>query len=152
MPQIPVTTRLDQDRPLVKIDYQVVPQPAAGQNLSFTVPVGYRFQLISAFLTIVADANVADRFLFLQINGPSGALFRYQAAVAITATDTRYATIATNVPLIALSPTITHAQIPIPPGLVLEEGTSFTIGLVGIQAGDQFSALIGQLLSQFVAE
>ena len=152
MPQIPVTTRLDQDRPLVKIDYQVIPQPAAGQNLQFTVPVGYRFKLISTFLTMVTDANVGDRILFVQVAGPNGAFFRFQPPYIIVAAETRYLTLATNVPQVAHSATNMSAVIPFPTDLTLEEGTTITVGLVGIQVGDQFSAAVGQLLSQFVAE
>jgi len=152
MPQIPVTTRLDQDRPLVKIDYQVIPQPAAGQNLQFTVPVGYRFKLISTYLSMVTDANVGDRLLFVQVAGPNGAFFRFQPPYIIVAGETRYLTLATNVPQIAHSATNMSSVIPLPTDLTLEEGTTITIGLLGIQVGDQFSAAVGQLLSQFVAE
>jgi hypothetical protein len=152
MPQIPVTTRLDQDRPLVKIDYQVIPQPAAGQNLQFTVPVGYRFKLISTYLSMVTDANVGDRLLFVQVAGPNGAFFRFQPPYIIVAGETRYLTLATNVPQIAHSAINMSSVIPFPTDLTLEEGTTITIGLVGIQVGDQFSAAVGQLLSQFVAE
>ena len=152
MPQIPVTTRLDQDRPLVKIDYQVIPQPAAGQNLQFTVPVGYRFKLISTYLSMVTDANVGDRLLFVQVAGPNGAFFRFQPPYIIVAGETRYLTLATNVPQIAHSATNMSSIIPFPTDLTLEEGTTITVGLIGIQVGDQFSAAVGQLLSQFVAE
>ena len=152
MPQIPITTRLDQDRPLVKIDYQVIPQPAAGQNLQFTVPVGYRFKLISTYLSMVTDANVGDRILFVQVAGPNGAFFRFQPPYIIVAGETRYLTLATNVPQIAHSATNMSSIIPFPTDLTLEEGTTITIGLIGIQVGDQFSAAVGQLLSQFVAE
>lgn len=152
MPQIPVTIRTDETRPLVKIDYQVVPAPPAGQNLQFTVPVGYRFQLISTYVTIVTDANVADRTLFVQVSGPNGPFFRFQPPFAITASETRYLTIAIGIPQAAHSATNMSALIPFPSGLVLEEGTIMTVGLVNIQAGDQLSSAVGQLLSQFVAE
>lgn len=152
MPQIPVTTRLDQDRPLVKIDYQVIPQPAAGQNLQFTVPVGYRFKLISTYLSMVTDANAGDRLLFVQVAGPNGTFYRFQPPYIIVAGETRYLTLATNVPQIAHSATNMSSIIPFPTDLTLEEGTTITVGLIGIQVGDQFSAAVGQLLSQFVAE
>lgn len=152
MPQIPVTTRTDQDRPLVKIDYQVIPQPAAGQNLTFTVPVGYRLQLISSYLSIVTDATAADRILFVQFDGPNGAFFRFQPPFLITASETRYLSVISGGNHIAHSATNMSAIIPIPTALVLEESTTITIGLVNIQATDQISAAVGQLLSQFVAE
>lgn len=152
MPQIPITIRTDDTRPLVKIDYQVAPAPPPGQNLQFTVPVGYRFQLLSTYVTIVTDANVADRYLFVEVSGPYGPFFRLQPPFAITASETRNLTVAVGVPQFAHSPTNMSALIPFPPPLILEEGTIFTIGLVGIQVGDQLSAAVGQLLSQFVAE
>jgi hypothetical protein len=36
--------------------------------------------------------------------------------------------------------------------MTLQEGDEITVGLTGIQVGDQFQLIHGQLLSQFVAE
>jgi len=152
MPQIPLTTRNAEDRPLVIFDYTSFDRPAVAQPITFVVPRGYRFQIMSLYASIVTDANVADRVLYIQISGPNGPFFRFQPPFLIAASETRYVTAAPGIAQVAHSATNMSAVLPIPSGIVLEEGTIFTLGLVNAQAGDQLSAGVVQLLSQFVAE
>ena len=152
MPQIPVTTRLSSDRPLVKIDNNAVPNPAAGQGFSITVPVGYRAQPVSLFFTMVTDANVANRFFVLDFVTSSGVVFRSAPAWPQTASETRSLCFAAGVSPILHSVTVFSGLQPVPPGFTLQEGDSIVLSVTGIQAGDQISLVNAQLLSQFVAE
>jgi hypothetical protein len=152
MPQIPITIRRDQDRPLVKVVYDPFLQPAAGQNAVFVVPQGYRLQLKSLFATIVTDANVANRTLFLRIAGPNGIYYYFEHPFLITAGETRTVTVAPSLSLIAHTLTTLSAIWPFPIDYPIEEGVIITLGLVNIQVGDQISQINPMLLSQFVAE
>ena len=152
MPQIPITIRQQEDRPLVKVMYDPIVQPAAGQNAVFVVPQGYRLQLKSMFATIVTDANVANRTLFLRIAGPNGVYYYFEHPFLITAGETRTVTVAPSLSLIAHSATALAAVWPFPTDYPIEEGAIITLGLVGIQVGDQISQINPMLLSQFVAE
>jgi hypothetical protein len=67
MPQIPVTTRIATDRPLVKVDNMAVPQPPAGAGFSIVVPVGYRFSIVALFFRLITDANVGARTLIFDV-------------------------------------------------------------------------------------
>jgi len=41
--------------------------PAAGANLIYTLPAGYRYQIMAVRMTLATDANVANRNLILQV-------------------------------------------------------------------------------------
>ena len=152
MPQIPVTTRIATDRPLVKIDNLAVPDPAAGQAFSITVPVGYRYQIASMFMRLVTDANVADRIPTLQVSTPSGIIFRWTSPFLVVASETRYVTFAPGLAQVNWSVLQLTAQVALPPTITLEEGSVISISIAGIQATDQISLINAQILSQFVAE
>ena len=152
MPQIPVTTRIATDRPLVKVDNNAVANPPAGQGFSIVVPVGYRFQLLSMYLRFITDATVADRFIILTVSSPSGVLLRLTHATAILASETRHLTVAAGVSTVVWTASVLSSVLPFPAGIVLEEGSSIEVTVTGIQATDQFSLINSQLLSQFVAE
>lgn len=152
MPQIPITVRSPDDRPLVKVAYETIPQPAPGQNAILVVPQGYRLQIRSLYAQIVTDANVADRFLFLSIQAANGILYYYSPPFAITASETRYLTLAPSLTLISHSITNMTAVWPLPLDYPLEEGVILTLGLANIQVGDQLSTINMMNLSQFVAE
>jgi len=152
MPQIPVTTRIATDRPLVKVDNNAVANPPAGQGFSIVVPVGYRFQLLSMYLRFITDATVADRFVILSVSSPSGVLLRLTHATAILASETRHLTVAAGVSTVVWTASVLSSILPFPAGIVLEEGSSIEVTVTGIQATDQFSLINSQLLSQFVAE
>lgn len=50
-------------------DVQVITpaNPAAGANLIYTLPAGYRYQIMAVRMIYASDANVANRNLILQI-------------------------------------------------------------------------------------
>jgi hypothetical protein len=152
MPIIPQIFQGVEDRPLVKVVYDSIQQPPAGQNLMLTVPQGYRLQLVSIFLTVVTDANIVNRTFFVQLTTAAGVVYYFQHPFIITNAETRALCIAPSLPLIPHSATNMSACWPWPADMVIEEGSNITIGLTAIQVGDQFTAAPYMILSQFVAE
>lgn len=141
-----------EDRPLVKIVYDTIPQPAAGTNLQLTVPVGYRLELKTLNCSVVTDANIPDRNLFYAIHTNVGPVLHFLQPYPFVNGETRNLSLATLPFAIQHSFAIMYALWPFPNGLVLEEGSTLTIGLLNIQVGDQFSEAPYMALSQFVAE
>lgn len=152
MPQIPVTMRSAEDRPLVKVVNDLIPNPAAGTAFSIVVPQGYRFNLVALYLQFVTDANVANRFITVTVTTPSGTIFTYSHTTPIVAGETRTLCIGSGIANLTWTATLMNATAPFPPALTLEEGCAITITVAGIQVGDQFSLINSQVLSQFAAE
>jgi len=152
MPQIPVTTRIATDRPLVKVDNSAVANPAAAQGFSITVPVGYRFTPVSLFMRMVTDANVAVRYVTLELISSSGVMFRYSTPFGQSESETRYISFAPGVAQVLWSIAVFTSIVPLPLGVTLQEGDAIVISVLNMQAGDQISLINSQILSQFVAE
>lgn len=152
MPQIPITVRTADERPLVKVVDVAIPDPPAGQGFAIVVPVGYRFKVASVFIEFNTDANVADRFIIVTAVTPAGTIFRFTHLVPIIDNETRYLTLAPALPSLLWTVVNMTATTPTPPDITLEEGSQIIVDVTGIQIGDQFNHCCAQLLSQFVAE
>jgi hypothetical protein len=152
MPQIPITTRIATDRPLVKVDNTALANPPAGQGFSLVVPTGYRFQPVALFFRLTTDANVAARNLVFTILTSSGILINFAPVFAFGPTEVRNFVFAPGVANILQSAAVFDSTTPICPDLTLQEGDEIRVALTGIQVGDQFSMINYQVLSQFVAE
>jgi len=152
MPQIPITVRTADDRPLVKVHNFAIPDPEVGLPLAITVPLGYRYKLASLFLEFNTDANIADRFMIITISTPAGTVFRFTHLAPIINGETRYITLAPALASILWSVTNMTATTPIPTDLTLEEGSIINVAVTNIQVGDFFTGCCAQLLSQFIAE
>ena len=152
MPQIPVTTRIATDRPLVKVDNNALANPPAAQGFSIIVPVGYRLQPIAIFFRLTTDANVGARYLVFDILTSSGILLHFAPNYGIGPTEIRNFVFGPGLANINQSATVLDSTTPTCPGLTLQEGDEIRVALTGIQVGDQFSLINTQVLSQFVAE
>lgn len=152
MPQIPITTRIATDRPLVKVVNEAVSAPPVASGFSIVVPVGYRFTPVSLFMRMVTDANVAVRFVVLELSSSSGILFRYATPFGQSENETRYITFAVGVSAAIWTLGNLTSVVPLPSGITLQEGDQITISVIDIQAGDQISLVNSQMLSQFAAE
>ncbi len=152
MPQIPVTTRIATDRPLVKVVNEALPNPAAAAGFSIVVPVGYRFTPVSLFMRFVTDANVGVRIVVLQLSTSSGVVFRYATVFGQSENETRFLTFGVGVAYVPWLAANFTSIIPLPSGLTLQEGDEIAVTVSNIQVGDQLSLINSQMLSQFVAE
>jgi len=152
MPQIPITTRIATDRPLVKVDNSAIANPAAGQGFSITIPVGYRSSLVSMRLRLTCDANVAGRVLHVRAVCNDITVWEMSHLSACVATGVYVISIGPGLGYIALAGTAFFASWPSPPQLTLQEGDQIIVSIDSIQVGDQIDQIALQTLSQFVAE
>ena len=152
MPQIPITTRIATDRPLVKVDNSAIANPAAGQGFSITIPVGYRSSLVSMRLRLTCDANVAGRILHIRAVCNDLSVWEMSHTSACVATGVYVVNVGPGLPFVALGAAVFFASWPSPPQLTLQEGDQIIVSVDSIQVGDQFDLIALQTLSQFVAE
>lgn len=114
--------------------------PGAGANISETVPVGARWELLAFTATLTTDVNVANRIVALTLDDGATVFFRYVSSANQAASGTIVYQWAEGL----MTPYITQISgflfgLPINnrlgPGFRLRTTTS------GIQVGDQFSAV-----------
>jgi len=152
MPQIPLTVRTADERPLVKVVNDSIPTPAPALGFQIVIGRGYRTSVVCLRFRLVPDANVADRFLTLSIANNVGILFQHTNITAVPASETNTMTYAQGLPNVAKSATNSNSLFPLPTALTLEEGDTITVTIAGVQVGDQVDQIVMQSLSQFVAE
>jgi hypothetical protein len=112
--------------------------PAAGANFTITVPTGTRWRVQSLIGTLVSDANVANRQVFLRIDDGATIYFEMFAnTVQAAGVTDKYIWSARQVAELAGSGDIVMA---IPVNLVIEAGHRITSAVASIQVGDQWSA------------
>jgi len=112
--------------------------PAAGAELSETVPAGARWRLLALNATLVTDANVANRRPVFYVDDGTNVLLNVGTVTDITASST----IPVNVhPGIGnpISSAGVH-DVPLPPGLMLLAGYRIRTVTTLLQAGDNWSA------------
>jgi hypothetical protein len=112
--------------------------PAAGAEVSETVPTNARWRLMAVFVQFVADANVANRNPFLIIDDGATTLLEIGSSTSITAGQTinlNYGAVGGNA-----APGSNGHVISIPPDLYLMGGFRIRTATTSIQAGDNFGA------------
>lgn len=62
--------------------------PAAGANLVYTLPAGYRYQVVSVKMTLATDANVANRNCVLQYTDATPTLLYESTSISHAANIT----------------------------------------------------------------
>jgi hypothetical protein len=109
--------------------------PAAGAEISYTLPAGFRYQILSVQATLVTDATVANRFPALTINDGANDVAAYMAGTAQTATQTVAYQFAPGLNSYQAS-LRTHA--PIAADMILKGGNIIKTVTTGIVAGDNW--------------
>ena len=111
--------------------------PAADTEILEAVSPRRRWRLLSLNFSLVTDANVADRYVYLYIKDPTNLLVAL-APVNTQAADLTYTYYFTNLPAAEIK-IVTNIYRPLPP-LTLPAG--YTIGTItsSRQAGDNYSA------------
>lgn len=118
----------------------VVPNPAAGAGLTFTVPGAVVWRPVALTVVLAADAGVADRFLTVQYRDQTGVAFAVSgAAVAVTAGQTRTFALTSRR---GTSEQAAGSMIfgPLEPALLML-GETLVLAIANVQAGDQLSAV-----------
>lgn len=114
--------------------------PAAGSEISLSVPTGAIWRIIGCSFTLVTDANAANRRVHLRFDSAGGTRLEFFGDQDQTATLTRHYSAA---PIAGAIDTLDNTEImlPIPPGLLLDAGSSISTVTTAIQATDNFGAM-----------
>jgi hypothetical protein len=112
--------------------------PAAGVEISETVPTGARWRLVSMSFTFTTDATVANRFPVITLD--DGALVYCSSSVGAAVTATQAARISAGAFGTVNTATVTGFLIPLPPDVILPAGHRIRTATVSFQAGDNYAA------------
>jgi len=113
--------------------------PAAGSEVSHSVPTNAMWELLGIRLQLTTDATVANRRVHIIIDDGSVALLDIPVGLDQTANLTYWYYLFTNAPLLtAAVGRVVNA--PIPPGLRLKEGWRIRTSTTNLQAGDNWAA------------
>ncbi len=111
--------------------------PAAGDEITITVPTRRRWRIHAIHITLITDATVADRQIIFWIDDGASVLYRYTLTTIQTASLTNlYSFAPSSTPEIA---TTTKIVVPIPM-FVLPAGCRIQTLTTNIQAGDNYNA------------
>lgn len=108
--------------------------PAAGSEISESVPTCTIWRLWGGYATLVADAGVANRRVNVYIDDGTNNIFRSVSASVQTASQTETYTIGPHAVV------VDNHWIPTPPGMLLMPGWKITTSTALIEAGDNWSA------------
>lgn len=112
--------------------------PAAGVEISETVPTGARWRVSTLMATLVTSSDVANRRVRILVDDGTNEFFRYKVATDQTATQTIQYIFA---PLGTESGTaFSVAIVPIPPNLDLPAGARIRTNTSGLAAADDWGA------------
>lgn len=120
--------------------------PAAGANLSYTVPVGQRWNVLGLTLTLDTNATVADRQMFVFFN---------RSSIPFSACLTQALQTAGNIYQYIFAPGLTSAaaavsdivMVQMQTDLFLSAGDTITTLVSNLQAGDSIMDIYAQLES-----
>lgn len=137
------------DQPIRIIETLALPAPAPGATWQYVVPPLTRLRVIALTFFYLADANVADRYVHLHFETPTGRVFDNGDPVAIAANATR--TFIFGLGLNYAAPTATVAQtiFALPNDLFLLPGNTIDTVVPAMQAGDQFSFIVLHAQTQY---
>jgi hypothetical protein len=113
--------------------------PAAGAEISETVPTGARQELISLWVVLVASATVATRTPQLRLDDGTNTLFQVPSVTQLVASQTAAAEFAQGVPY-ATQVNALGAPSALPVNNRLLAGHRIRTSTVNIQVGDQYGA------------
>jgi hypothetical protein len=116
-----------------------VPNPAAGTDWSYTPPAGVRQRVQSIQATLTTSAAVANRTVVIHITQGGNVLYSAADPTPQTASTTVTYTFAPGLP--AQGATGNVVVTPLPAGLVINSTFTISVSTIGLQAGDQWSAI-----------
>ena len=112
--------------------------PAAGAEISETVPTGARWRLIGGMLTLTCDATVATRTVSLTFDDGTTTYARVSATGSVAASTTSRYNVG-SFPFAGVN-TVGNYHIAIPRDVVLPAGHRIQTLTSSLQAGDNFGA------------
>jgi len=142
-------------RPIGLITVQTAGNPAAGSGgvILFTVPAGKIWKLLGLRVNLVTDANAGNRTVYFDID-PSGASQHYFEMVANftqPASQTAvYSVVPGGISLGTVIGTIQRGTIATGTNILMPAGTTITMNIDTVKAGDQISNISG-VFEEFVS-
>lgn len=112
--------------------------PAAGAQVSETVPTGAVWRLKSLLVTFTTDATVADRYPCLTIDDGAVAVYRGEPVAKQTAGTSLWYGAGDGLPREASVSNTAHWSLP--GSLVLDPGYRIRTDTIGMAAGDNYTA------------
>lgn len=112
--------------------------PAAGVEISETVPTGRVWRLVSMRFALVADATVINRIPVVTLDDGTNVFFASQSSNALTASLSRNYTASAQGGKVTNE--TTEDAILLPPDLYLFQGWRIRTATTGLQAGDNYGA------------
>lgn len=113
-------------------------QPAAGTEISYTIPAGVSWRILNIFISLTTSATVASRTPVFKFEYNGLEVFRESAATAHNASLTFGYTFGENSPRVGAQ--IYSANLYLPPDQRYQPDTIFYTQTNLIQAGDQYLA------------
>lgn len=124
--------------------------PAAGADLNYNVPTNRRILPVSIQLTLVTDANVANRRVGLVFHDGSNAFIEVEAAQGETASTTHIYYWLTGGFGQYNSTGLSSRVNCLPENLWLDDTAAIQTNIQNIQVGDQISDIFIRALSQIL--
>ena len=115
--------------------------PAAGQELSITVPSGVVWKIKSIFFQLVTNSTVATRITVLQITDGTNIVFRSMISGAGQAASLTGNYTWAPGQLVPGTANVASYQAAIPQDLVLLPGFVISTATISLQTGDQYGTL-----------
>ena len=120
-----------------KVKTIAIPDPAAGQELSYTVPSGVVLLVQSIFMRLVTDTTIATRMVRFKIENATNVVYWYTPLSSQSESlNVRYF-LAPNIP--SRGSAYAAQALPLSDPCLLMPGWVFRTDTAGIQAGDQFT-------------
>ena len=117
-----------------------IPTPAVASGFTFVYSTAEYWRVCSLCFQLVADANAANRIVFLDlVDGAGNKLGRSSAGFNQTATLTTVYTFSPDISVYGANGAASIGAAC--PGLWLHPGAKITVGVTNVQAGDQISAI-----------
>jgi hypothetical protein len=121
--------------------------PAAGADITFTVPTAARFRLVSFVATLTAAVAVANRLVFLVIDDGANIVTTIPSGVTLVAATVNTYCFADSTPVTAVFDAASMG--PLPSNCLLPSGFRVRTVTANLQAADQWSAafmLVGDFM------
>jgi len=120
----------------------VIPDPAAGAQLTWACPDNARVQILYLGFIFATDANAANRYPTITATTPAVAQTMAASTIVQTATLTYGWAFVSELPELADLSAQNIVAVPMSPALILEPGDTLDSYVLNIQAGDAITSII----------
>lgn len=124
---------------------QLLPNtPVPPNHFPFTCPNDMIVQPLTLFCLMTCDATVANRYITIQITSAGGTSYTFIDPIPLVASESRYISIAPNLPYQHIAASTSSISLPIPREIFLTPADDIDIYDAALIAGDVFGFLCAQ--------